>query len=103
MVSTFVAVCTVDNVKEFKSTVFLVDDKSIIVTRIGDDFYAFENKCSHADVPFGEREIVNGQIQCPMHGSSFDIKTGGPQQLPAVNKINTYEVKIENNNVLVAI
>ncbi len=103
MDNSFVAVCTVDDVKEFKSTVFKLGDSSILLTKIGADIYAFENKCSHENVPFGEREIINGQIQCPMHGSCFDVRTGAPLQLPAVVEIKTYEVKVENNNVLVAI
>ena len=83
--------------------VFKLGDSSILLTKIGADIYAFENKCSHENVPFGEREIINGQIQCPMHGSCFDVRTGAPLQLPAVVEIKTYEVKVENNNVLVAI
>jgi 3-phenylpropionate/trans-cinnamate dioxygenase ferredoxin component len=103
MDNSFVTVCTVGDVKEFRTTLYKVEGKNILLTKIGDGIYAFENKCSHADVPFGEKEVANGQIQCPMHGSCFDIKTGEPKQLPAVEPIKTYDVKIENDNVLVAI
>jgi 3-phenylpropionate/trans-cinnamate dioxygenase ferredoxin subunit len=103
MDNSFVAVCTVGDVREFRTTAFNVDGKNILLTKIGGDIFAFENKCSHAEVPFGEKEIMNGQIQCPMHGSCFDVKTGQPMQLPAVEPIKTYEVKIEDSNVLVAL
>ncbi len=103
MGKSFVAVCTVDDVKEFSTIVAEVGEESILLTKIGENVYAFENRCSHEEVAFGEREIINGEIQCPMHGARFDVKTGKPRQIPAVVDIKTYDVKIANNDVLVAV
>ena len=101
MDNSFVAVCTVDDVKEFKSTVFKLGDSSILLTKIGADIYAFENKCSHENVPFGEREIINGQIQCPMHGSWFDLRTGAAINLPATKAVAVYAVKRIGDDIYV--
>ena len=103
MDKSFVTVCTMDDVKEFRAIAAEVGEESILLTKIGENIYAFENRCSHEDAAFGEREIINGEIQCPMHGARFDVKTGKPTQIPAVVDIKTYDVKIENNDVLVAV
>ncbi len=74
-----------------------------MVTKVNSEFYAVENKCTHENLPLEEGQIYQGEIQCPRHGARFDIKTGKATQLPAVVGLKIYKVKVENDNVMVAL
>jgi len=65
--------------------------------------YAFDNICTHDGGLLGEGVIYDRQIECPRHGARFDIATGQATQMPAVVGIQTYEVQIEDGEILVNI
>ena len=64
---------------------FDVDGHRVAVVRIGDDFYAIGDTCSHADYSLSEGDVWadEREIECPKHGSTFSLATGEPQTLPA--------------------
>ena len=103
MEATFQKLCRVDELGENQTIVVEIKGKNILVTRINGEFYAVENRCTHENLALAGGQIYEGQIQCPHHGARFDIKTGKATQLPAVMDLKTYEVKIDNNNVMVAL
>jgi 3-phenylpropionate/trans-cinnamate dioxygenase ferredoxin subunit len=73
--------------------------------RIGDDVYAVGDRCSHADVSLSEGEVLADEfeIECWKHGSSFDLKTGEPQSLPATKPVPVYEVQVVDGDVEVTL
>jgi len=81
-----------------KSIVF--DDRAVLLFRIDADLYAVEDVCSHDGQPLTEGRLIDGSIECPRHGARFDVKTGRPLCMPAVEPIATYEVRIEGNDIL---
>jgi 3-phenylpropionate/trans-cinnamate dioxygenase ferredoxin subunit len=81
-----------------KSLVF--DERAVLVFRIGNDFYAVEDVCSHDGQPLTDGPVEGFSVECPRHGARFDVRTGRPLCMPAVEPIATFEVKIENENVL---
>lgn len=95
--------CTVNELEENKLVVVETEGKNILVTKINGEFYAVENNCTHENLPLNGGEIYQGQIQCPHHGARFDLKTGKATQFPAVVELKTYEIKIENDDVLVVL
>ena len=64
-------------------------------------FYAIEDRCSHDDGPLAEGEFdpASCTVECPRHGSLFDIRTGKPKTLPAYRPVETYEVRVEADEV----
>lgn len=76
-----------------------VGDHRIALFRIGDDVYAIGDRCSHAEASLAEGEIFDGAVECPRHGSEFDLKTGAPSALPATSPVPTYEVSVEEGTV----
>ena len=58
--------------------------------------------CSHAEVPLSEGEIYDHTVECWLHGSCFDLRTGQPTGLPATEPVPVYPVKIEGDDVYVA-
>ena len=75
--------------------------KPVCLARSGGQVYALSDICSHADVALSEGEVENGQIECWLHGSLFDLATGAPAGLPAVKPVPTYPVTVEGDDVLV--
>jgi 3-phenylpropionate/trans-cinnamate dioxygenase ferredoxin component len=82
-----------------------VDGQRLCVVHIADDWYVIGDECSHADYSLSEGDVWEDEreIECPKHGSTFDLKTGEPQTLPATQPVPTYEVKIEGDDVVVTV
>jgi len=103
METVFHKLCNVNDIKENQTIAVEIKGENILVARINNLFYAVENNCTHENMPLGEGEIFDGQIQCPHHGARFDVKNGKATQFPAVVDLKRYEIKIDNNNVMVAL
>lgn len=76
-----------------------VGDEKIAMFRIGDEVYAIGDVCSHAEASLSEGEVFDTEVECPRHGSEFDLKTGEPQSLPATRPVPTYGVAVEDGVV----
>jgi 3-phenylpropionate/trans-cinnamate dioxygenase ferredoxin subunit len=81
-----------------KSLVF--DDRAVLLLRVGDEFFAVEDVCSHDGQPLTDGPLEGTAIECPRHGARFDVRTGRPLCMPAVEPIATYEVKVVGNDIL---
>ena len=66
-----------------------------------DEVFAIRDECSHADIPLSEGEVDGSTVECWLHGSRFDLRTGKPTGLPATEPVPVYETKIEGDDVLV--
>jgi 3-phenylpropionate/trans-cinnamate dioxygenase ferredoxin subunit len=93
--------CSVDDVKPGEARRFDVDGHRIAVVRIGDDWYALGDECSHEDYSLSEGDVWEDEceIECPKHGSTFDLRTGEPQSLPATKPVPTYVVRVDGDDV----
>jgi 3-phenylpropionate/trans-cinnamate dioxygenase ferredoxin component len=65
------------------------------------DVFAIQDVCSHADVALSEGDVEGTTVECWLHGSRFDLRSGKPTGLPATIPVPTYETKIEDGTVLV--
>ena len=88
--------CSVSEVPPGTSRRFEVDGMSIALVRIGDDWYAIGDTCSHEDYSLSEGDIweEERQIECPKHGSTFSLDSGEPQALPATTAVPVFEVRV---------
>jgi 3-phenylpropionate/trans-cinnamate dioxygenase ferredoxin subunit len=95
--------CTKDEVGEGEARRFDVGRERICLVRIGDDFYAIGDRCSHADFSLAEGEVWpdEKEIECWKHGSTFSLVTGEPQSLPATMPVPVYTVRVEGDDVFV--
>jgi 3-phenylpropionate/trans-cinnamate dioxygenase ferredoxin subunit len=64
-------------------------------------FYAIADECSHASIPLSEGDVGDGEIECYLHGSRFDLRTGEPIGLPATEPVPIYRCLVEGDDVLV--
>ena len=72
----------------------------VAVARTEEGYAAFDDRCTHKGGPLSDGVLICGTVQCPWHGSQFDVKTGEVKCGPAKKPIATYEVKESNNQVL---
>jgi 3-phenylpropionate/trans-cinnamate dioxygenase ferredoxin subunit len=98
----FVKVCPVEEIPAGGAIVVEIDDTPVAVVRSGDSVYAISDICSHAEVSLSEGEVYDTTIECWLHGSCFDLRTGKPTNPPATQPIATYRVKIEDGDVYVS-
>ena len=84
---------------------FEIGPHRIALIRIEDDFYAIGDTCSHEDFSLSEGEVLveECEIECWKHGSTFDLRTGAPQTLPATKAVAVYPVRLEGEDVMVEI
>jgi len=74
------------------------DDLEIGIFNVDGQLYAIEDRCSHDDGPLAEGPLdpVACTIECPRHGSLFDLRTGRPITLPAYETVETFPVLVED-------
>ncbi|NHB83911.1 non-heme iron oxygenase ferredoxin subunit [Tessaracoccus sp. HDW20] len=73
----------------------------VALVRHKGELYAIENECSHAKVPLSEGDVVDCTIECYLHGSTFDLRTGKALNLPATQPVRVFPVRIEGDDILV--
>ncbi len=100
-----VRLCALDDLAPGTAQRFDVDGHRVALVRIGDDVYAIGDRCSHADVSLAEGEVLADdlEIECWKHGSTFDLRTGEPQSLPATKPVPVFEVVRDGTDVLVRV
>jgi 3-phenylpropionate/trans-cinnamate dioxygenase ferredoxin component len=78
-----------------------VAGERVCIVNIEGKYYAIGNVCTHVGGPLDEGTLEGYEVECPWHGSKFDVRTGEPTKPPARQSVPTYEVKLEGNNILV--
>jgi 3-phenylpropionate/trans-cinnamate dioxygenase ferredoxin component len=101
-----VTVARTADIPEGEARQYRVDGRDIAVANVGDgQFRAVGDICSHAHAHLheGEVDVDFETIECPRHGSTFDLETGKPRSLPATLPVPAYAVKVEGDEVKVEI
>ena len=99
----FVRACAVSDLKDDGAISVVLNGDEIAIVKTGDEVFAIRDWCSHAAVPLSEGEVDGYTIECWLHGSCFDLRTGRPTAMPATVPVPVYPVKIEGDDVLVSI
>ncbi len=96
-----VEVCPLTELPPGATRLVEVEDLEIGVFNCGGTLYAIEDRCSHDDGPLVEGELDQEActIECPRHGSLFDLRTGKPKTLPAYVPVDTFPVIIEDDMI----
>lgn len=76
-------------------------DADVAIVNTEEGFFAIRDVCSHAEVPLSEGEIDGCTLECYMHGSRFDLRTGAPLELPATQPVPVYPVRVDGDAVYV--
>lgn len=98
-----VRLCGPDDLQPNTARRFDVDGRSLALVRIGDEFHAVDDTCSHEDYSLSEGEVLADEceLECSKHGSTFDLRTGEARSLPATKPVAVYAVRVDGDDVLV--
>ena len=100
-----VDVCPVEELPPGTVKIVHAGSVSVGVYNLAGEYYALEDRCSHDDGPLAEGEFDQAActVECPRHGSLFDLATGRPKTLPAYAPVRTYPVTVEGDTVLLEV
>ena len=99
----FIRACALADVPEEGAIGVEVAGAPVAIIRADGEIFALHDVCSHEEVPLSEGEIYDHTVECWLHGSCFDLRTGRPTAMPATEPVPVYPVKIEGDDVLVSI
>ena len=96
--------CAKDELVSGEARRFDVEGHRICLVRIGDDYYAIGDECSHEDYSLADGEVFQDEreIECWKHGTTFSLLDGSPQSLPATKPVPVYDVVVDGNDVIVS-
>jgi 3-phenylpropionate/trans-cinnamate dioxygenase ferredoxin subunit len=99
----FLLACAPTDVPVDEALGVSVGDVEVAIARDGDEFFAVQDLCSHAAVALSEGEVADCTIECWLHGSRFDLRTGKPTSFPATEPIATFPVDVRDDGIYVDI
>ena len=96
MTKTTIDVCRVEDLPPGAKRIVEVEGRKLGVFNAGGELYSIEDRCSHDDGPLAEGEFDPDRrtVECPRHGSLFDLATGRPKTLPAYMPVETFPVHV---------
>ena len=99
----FDVIATIDEIPDGGMKQVAVKGEPVGLYRVGDDVYAISDYCTHEQTYLtdGDFEPEDFEVECPLHGSCFDVRDGSVRILPATKPVVTYPVKMEGDKVLV--
>jgi 3-phenylpropionate/trans-cinnamate dioxygenase ferredoxin subunit len=97
----FERACALTEVPTDEALGVIVGDLEVAIARDGEEIFAIRDECSHATVALSEGEVSGGTVECWLHGSCFDLRTGKPTHLPATEPVATFPVELRGDDVYV--
>ena len=94
-----IRVCALADLPEGRGMRVEIGDVEVAVFRIEEDVYAIGDRCSHAEASLAEGDLVGTGVECPRHGSEFDLRTGRPGSLPAIAPVPVYGTEVRDGDV----
>ena len=86
---------------EIKSYVLGID--VVAVCNVDGKYYAFRDECTHQALPLSDGSLDGKMLTCAYHSAEFDVETGEALCLPAVDGVETFEVKVEDDDIYILI
>jgi len=97
----FELACALGDISADEALAVTVGAYEVAVARDGDDVYALQDLCSHAAVALSEGEVEDCTVECWLHGSRFDLRSGKPTGFPATEPVSTFPVEVRDDGVYI--
>lgn len=101
--SNLVKIAHLNQIKPGKMLRAKIEDKTLLLANIDNQIYAVDDMCTHEDASLYNGALKGNCVECPLHGSHFDLRTGQPLQEPATEALQTYKVTVTNDEIFVAL
>ncbi|MBM2826576.1 MAG: Dioxygenase, ferredoxin subunit [Dehalococcoidia bacterium] len=80
-----------------------VGERKLAIVNVGGKFYAIDNLCSHRGGPLSEGTLEGDVVECPWHGSKFNVATGERLDGPAQGGVQSFTLRVEGADLIVEI
>ena len=97
----FERACAVSEVPIEEALGVIIGDLEVAIARDGEEIFAIRDECSHAAVALSEGEVADGTVECWLHGSCFDLRSGKPTHLPATEPVAIFPVEMRGDDIYV--
>lgn len=101
--ATYRTVAKVSDIEPGELMYIEVGDEFVCLINMDGEIHAINDTCTHEDASLSDGTIIDGEIECPLHGGAFDIRTGEPTAFPVVVAIEKYDVRIEGDEIQVKV
>ena len=103
MLTEFVKVASKNDLTDNSMMSVTVGKDEFVLARVNDEYFALDGWCSHENglLAEGQLYVDTCEVECPLHGACFDLKTGNATALPADRPVLTYPVKVEGDDILI--
>ena len=99
----FTKVGKVGDVPPGTAKVYEVGDRAIAVCNVNGELYAIDDVCTHDEGSLDQGELEGYEVECPRHGARFDVRTGEVMALPAVLPVDTFSVRVQDDDIEVEV
>ena len=99
----WIKVCSTGSLGQGEMFSFDHNEKKLLLTNINGKLFATDRICTHAEADLANGILTENGLTCPLHLSVFNMDDGKPQNLPAENPLQTYRIKIEDNDILIEV
>ncbi len=97
----FERACALAELTDQEPLAVTIGDTEVAVIKTEGEVFAIRDECSHAAIALSEGEVEDCHVECWLHGSTFDLRTGKPTTLPATEPVPVYPVRVDGDDVLV--
>ena len=101
MSNDFIRAAGVNDIMPGKMKRLDINGRRILLANVGGGFYAADDTCTHEEASLSTGFLKGELVQCPLHGSRFNVRTGEALEEPAQENLKTYVLKIEGNDILI--
>ena len=99
----WITACSIESLGQGEMFSFDHNEKKLLLTNINGKLFATDRICTHAEADLANGILTENGLTCPLHLSVFNMDDGKPQNLPAENPLQTYRIKIEDNDILIEV
>lgn len=86
---------TIHDVAPGRPLIVDLDYDTVVIFQVGAEYFCLEDVCSHQEQPLSDGQVEDCRVECPLHGSWFDLRTGKALNLPAVTAVQTFPVVVQ--------
>lgn len=97
----FIRAASLEELADGKKLCLEIDDRFVVLVRLGNDIFCLDDVCTHDGGPLGEGDLVDHCLVCPRHGAKFDVRNGNAVAMPATEPTQAHSVKVCDGQILV--
>jgi nitrite reductase/ring-hydroxylating ferredoxin subunit len=97
----FIKLVSINDAKPNGMMGVTINDKKILLANVNGNYYAIGDVCMHRGCQISKGKLQGETVVCPCHGSTYDLKTGNFVKGPTKKPEPTYELKVENNDIMI--